>query len=133
MPGLARLGFDDVQPEHLNTGTWRKILLSEDVIPGARSCVGYSNFSPGTVTSPIVHETEEFAFVVTGTGEMRGDDEVVRGDSVAHERVSERMAEHGPRPDSSRRTDQRDDRRLPGNHPADLTRGRGNGPRGHQF
>jgi len=75
--GLARLGFDDVQPEYLNAGTWRKILLSEDVIPGARSCVGYSNFSPGTVTSPIVHETEEFAFVVTGTGEMRGDDEMV--------------------------------------------------------
>lgn len=77
MPGLTRLGFDDVQPEYLNAGTWRKILLSEERLPGARSCVGYSNFSPGTITSPIVHEVEEFAFVVTGTGEIRGDDEVV--------------------------------------------------------
>jgi len=86
MPLFVRLGFDDVQPEHLNTGTWRKVLLSEESVPGARSCVGYSNFSPGTVTSPIVHEVEEFAFVVTGTGEMRGDDEIVtfRGNDMLY-------------------------------------------------
>jgi mannose-6-phosphate isomerase-like protein (cupin superfamily) len=74
---MARLGFDEVQAEHLNAGTWRKILLDEERVAGARSCMGYSNFSPGTVTSPIAHEVEEFAFVVTGAGEMRGDEEVV--------------------------------------------------------
>ena len=77
MQRLTRLGFEDVEPEHLNAGTWRKILLSEERLQGARSCVGYSNFAPGTVTDSIEHEVEEFAFVVAGTGELRGDGEVV--------------------------------------------------------
>jgi mannose-6-phosphate isomerase-like protein (cupin superfamily) len=75
---VIRLGFDDVQPEHLNAGTWRKIVLSEERLEGVRSCVGYSNFSPGTVTDPIAHEVEEFAFVVKGSGEIRDDEHVVR-------------------------------------------------------
>ncbi len=77
MQRLARLPFDEVKPEHLNAGTWRKILLSADRLPGVHSCVGYSNFAPGTVTTPIAHEVEEFAFVLTGTGELRGDNELV--------------------------------------------------------
>lgn len=70
---LKRLSFDEVEPEYLNAGTWRKILLSGERLPGAQSCLGYSNFAAGSITDPIVHEVEEFAFVIQGTGELRGD------------------------------------------------------------
>jgi quercetin dioxygenase-like cupin family protein len=77
MVGLTRLAFDDIEKEHLNSGTWRKILLSDELLPGSNSCLGYSNFSSGTVTDPIVHEVEEFAFVAQGSGELRGDGELI--------------------------------------------------------
>lgn len=78
MGTLAKVEFDAVPREGLGEGgTWRKILLSENSVVGARSCLGYSSFAPGDVTEPIVHEEEEFCFVVKGRGELRGDDQVV--------------------------------------------------------
>ena len=44
------------------------------------------------------------------------------------ERVCERPAQQDPGPDPGRRADQRDDRRLPGDHAADLTGRRGHRP-----
>ena len=34
---------------------------------GKRSSLGYSVFTPGTVLAPVSHETEEVAYVVSGT------------------------------------------------------------------
>ena len=48
------------------------------------------------------------------------DGEGLRGDAVAHEPVGELAAEDGPGPDPGRGSDQADDRRLPGDHAADL-------------
>ena len=44
------------------------------VVKGEQSSLGYSVFTPGTELTPVCHETEEFAYVVSGTGELRLDD-----------------------------------------------------------
>ena len=47
------------------------------VAKGERSSLGCSVFTPGTVLTPVSHETEEVAYVVAGTGELRLDDGAV--------------------------------------------------------
>jgi len=47
------------------------------VVKGEQSSLGYSVFTPGTELTPVCHETEEFAYVVSGTGELRLDDGTV--------------------------------------------------------
>ncbi len=47
------------------------------VAKGEQSSLGCSVFTPGTVLAPVCHETEEVAYVVSGSGELRLDDEAV--------------------------------------------------------
>jgi len=63
----------DVEPIELPKGSWSRMLAK-----GERSSLGYSVFTPGTELQPVCHETEEVAYVVSGTGELRLDEEVVR-------------------------------------------------------
>ena len=53
------------------------MLVTGSRVEGNRASLGYSVFTPGTVLAPVKHETEEVAYVVSGTGEMRLDDEAV--------------------------------------------------------
>ena len=62
-----------------------------------------------------------------GDRQPAGADDEVRGrDAVVHEPLRELAAEDGPGPDARGRADQADDRGLPRDHAADLTRRRGN-------
>ena len=65
--------LSDVEPIELPQGSWSKM-----VAKGERSSLGYSVFTPGTVLQPVCHETEEVAYVVTGSGELRLDDDAVQ-------------------------------------------------------
>jgi quercetin dioxygenase-like cupin family protein len=62
----------DVEPIELPLGSWSRM-----VGKGEQSSLGYSVFTPGTELTPVCHETEEFAYVVSGTGELRLDDDTV--------------------------------------------------------
>ena len=62
----------DVEPVELPGGSWSRM-----VAKGERSSLGYSVFTPGTELASVCHETEEVAYVVSGTGELRLDDEAV--------------------------------------------------------
>jgi quercetin dioxygenase-like cupin family protein len=62
----------DVEPIELPRGSWSRM-----VVKGEQSSLGYSVFTPGTELTPVCHETEEFAYVVSGTGELRLDDDAV--------------------------------------------------------
>jgi len=62
----------DVEPIELPFGSWSRM-----VVKGEQSSLGYSVFTPGTELTPVCHETEEFAYVVSGTGELRLDDDAV--------------------------------------------------------
>lgn len=68
--GIVNLA--EVEPIELPHGSWSRM-----VAKGERSSLGYSVFTPGTELQPVCHETEEVAYVVSGTGELRLDDGAV--------------------------------------------------------
>ncbi len=53
------------------------MLITPERVRGNRASLGYSLFSPGSVSNPIMHEAEEFVFVAKGRGELRTDDGVI--------------------------------------------------------
>jgi quercetin dioxygenase-like cupin family protein len=77
--------LDDVEPIELPQGSWSRMLVTAARVDGNTSSLGYSVFTPGTVLAPVKHETEEVAYVVSGSGELRLDDQAVsfrQGDAV---------------------------------------------------
>ena len=50
------------------------MLVTASRVEGNAASLGYSVFTPGTVLVPVKHETEEFAYVVSGRGELLLDD-----------------------------------------------------------
>jgi quercetin dioxygenase-like cupin family protein len=77
---VTTVALEDVEPIELPNGSWSRM-----VAKGERSSLGYSVFTPGTELAPVKHETEEVAYVVAGSGELRLDGEVVpfsRGDAL---------------------------------------------------
>jgi quercetin dioxygenase-like cupin family protein len=53
------------------------MLVSDERVDGNRASLGYSVFTPGTELAPVRHETEEVAYVVAGSGELRLDEGAV--------------------------------------------------------
>ena len=49
------------------------MLVTAGRVEGNASSLGYSVFTPGTVLTPVKHETEEVAYTVSGSGELRLD------------------------------------------------------------
>jgi quercetin dioxygenase-like cupin family protein len=62
----------EVEPIELPQGSWSRMLAK-----GERSSLGYSVFTPGAELAAVCHETEEVAYVVAGSGELRLDDGAV--------------------------------------------------------
>jgi quercetin dioxygenase-like cupin family protein len=64
-----------VAPIALPNESWSRMVLTTETVPGIVSSLGYSVFTPGTVTGMVAHEVEEVAYVLSGAGEIRtGDD-----------------------------------------------------------
>ena len=85
MGAVTVVSSDDVEPIELPQGSWSRMLVTAERVDGNASSLGYSVFTPGTVLAPVKHETEEVAYVVAGSGELRLDDEAVpfrEGDAV---------------------------------------------------
>jgi quercetin dioxygenase-like cupin family protein len=75
MGDLAQVvALDDVAPIELPNGSWSRMLVTAASVGDNRGSLGYSVFTPGTTLAPVRHETEEFAFVVSGRGELLLDD-----------------------------------------------------------
>jgi quercetin dioxygenase-like cupin family protein len=53
------------------------MLVTSERVGANASSLGYSVFTPGTELAPVRHETEEVAYVVAGSGELRLDGETV--------------------------------------------------------
>jgi quercetin dioxygenase-like cupin family protein len=73
MGAVSVVALDDVEPIELPQGSWSRMLVTGGRT-GSASSLGYSVFTPGTVTASVRHETEEVAYVVAGSGELRLDD-----------------------------------------------------------
>ena len=67
----------DVTETPLPNGSWNKLALTRETVPGIVSSLGYSVFKPGTVLQMVSHDVEEVAFVIAGSGELRLDDGAV--------------------------------------------------------
>ena len=59
-----------VDPIELPNGSWSRMLVTEGTVGGNKGSLGYSRFTPGTTLAAVRHETEEFAYVVSGHGEL---------------------------------------------------------------
>ena len=79
------VALDDADPIELPQGSWSRMLVTAGRVEGNASSLGYSVFTPGTVLTPVKHETEEVAYTVSGSGELRLDDGAVsftKGDAI---------------------------------------------------
>ena len=85
MGAVTVVPLQSADPIELPQGSWSRMLVTGARVDGNASSLGYSVFTPGTALTPVKHETEEVAYVVAGSGELRLDDEAVpfhEGDAV---------------------------------------------------
>jgi mannose-6-phosphate isomerase-like protein (cupin superfamily) len=76
--GVSVVRLEEVEPIALPGGSWSRMVLSAASLPSRNTTsLGYSVFKPGSATAMVRHETEEVAFVISGSGELRLDDEAV--------------------------------------------------------
>jgi quercetin dioxygenase-like cupin family protein len=76
--GVNVVALDSVDPIELPGGSWSRMLVTADRVDGTSSSIGYSVFKPGSATTSVSHETEEVAYVVSGSGRLDTDDGEVR-------------------------------------------------------
>ena len=74
---VRAVALDDVPLIELPRGSWSRMVVTDQSVGGNSASLGYSVFTPGTATDPVSHETEEVAYVLSGSGELRLDDGAV--------------------------------------------------------
>lgn len=74
---VRTVALQDVTAIPLPGGSWSRMVLTDKTLSGNASSLGYSVFTPGCVTAMVAHETEEVAYVLAGSGELRLDGESV--------------------------------------------------------
>ena len=77
MGAVTVVPLESAEPIELPQGSWSRMLVTGAQVGGNASSLGYSVFTPGTALTPVQHETEEVAYVVSGRGELRLDDGAV--------------------------------------------------------
>lgn len=75
---MRTVKLEDVEAIELPQGSWSRMVLTDKTLSGNRASLGYSVFTPGTVTALVAHETEEVAYVLSGSGELRLEGENVQ-------------------------------------------------------
>ncbi|MGH2858568.1 MAG: cupin domain-containing protein [Solirubrobacteraceae bacterium] len=71
MGAVRRIALDDVEPIPLPGGSWSRMVLTDKTLDGNVASLGYSVFTPGCVTALVRHQTEEVAYVLSGSGELQ--------------------------------------------------------------
>jgi len=74
MSDVTVVSLEDVEPIALPGGSWSRMVLNDRSLSANRASLGYSVFTPGCVTAMVCHETEEVAYVLSGSGELRLED-----------------------------------------------------------
>ncbi len=69
------VSLEDVDPVELPMGSWSRLLVTADTVEGNSSTIGYSIFKAGLVAADLSHSVEELAFVVSGRGVIRLEDD----------------------------------------------------------
>lgn len=76
LSGVQVVRLQDVPPIELPGGSWSRVLLTGERV-GSAAALGFSSFAAGTSTAMLAHATEELAYVVSGQGEIRLDEDMV--------------------------------------------------------
>ena len=76
MSGVRVVPLEDVPPIELPGGSWSRVLLNGERVASS-SALGFSSFAAGTSTAMLSHATEELAYVLTGQGELRLDEDTI--------------------------------------------------------
>ncbi|HVB51398.1 MAG TPA: cupin domain-containing protein [Acidimicrobiales bacterium] len=71
------IGLDEIAPIDLGNHSWSRVIVNATTVHDNCSALGYSVFAPGLVTSDLSHSTEELAFVVSGSGRIRLEDDEI--------------------------------------------------------
>ena len=66
--------LDTVPDIELPNGSFSRMLVTGARAQGATASLGYSVFRPGTELGSVAHQTEEVAYVASGSGRLRLDD-----------------------------------------------------------
>jgi len=69
------VSLEDVDSVPLPMGSWSRLLVTADTVEGNSSTIGYSIFKAGLVAADLSHSVEELAFVVSGRGVLRLEDD----------------------------------------------------------
>lgn len=72
-PAISVIALENVPAIPLPNGSWSRMVLTSETTPDIASSLGYSVFTPGTVTGMVAHNVEEVAYVLAGSGELRTD------------------------------------------------------------
>jgi quercetin dioxygenase-like cupin family protein len=75
---VRAVALDDVPVIELPNGSWSRMVVTDQSVSGNGASIGYSVFTPGTATDPVSHKTDEVAYVLSGSGELRLDKGAVR-------------------------------------------------------
>ena len=76
-PAISVVALTDVDAIPLPNGSWSRMVLTAETVPGIASSLGFSVFTPGTVTGMVSHDAEEVAYVISGIGELQTDGDPV--------------------------------------------------------
>ncbi|MBS1889114.1 MAG: cupin domain-containing protein [Actinobacteria bacterium] len=76
--GITVVPLAEVDVIDLPGGSWSRMLVTPATVEGNTASIGYSVFKPGTAVASVSHETEEVAYVVSGTGRLDTDEGEVR-------------------------------------------------------
>jgi quercetin dioxygenase-like cupin family protein len=71
---VSVVALDSVPDIELPNGSFSRMLVTAKRAAGATASLGYSVFRPGTELGSVAHDTEEFAYVASGSGRLRLDD-----------------------------------------------------------
>lgn len=78
MGAVSKVALEGVEAVELPGGSWSRMLVTEERVGGNASSIGFSVFKPGSTTASVSHQTEEVAYVVSGSGRLDTDDGEVR-------------------------------------------------------
>jgi quercetin dioxygenase-like cupin family protein len=76
--GISVVALESVEPIELPGGSWSRMLVTGERVDDPAASIGYSVFKPGSATASVSHETDEVAYVVSGSGRLDTDDGEVR-------------------------------------------------------
>jgi len=75
---VSVVALQSAEAIELPGGSWSRMLVTGERVESPAASIGYSVFKPGSATASVSHETDEVAYVVSGSGRLDTDDGEVR-------------------------------------------------------